>query len=614
MRRPVATHLVTAVVGLGIGTLITALALGSRNQFRGVTTQVSVTSADEKQKQLWHCGMHPQVIQDHPGECPICHMALTPMSAGRSPENSGAERKILYWWDPMLGAASISDQPGKSAMGMDLVPVYAESAGPTVIIDPNVVQNMGVRTAEVTRGPLTRSIKTVGILTLPEPGMFDVSLKVNGWIERIYANQQGMHIEKGTPLFELFSPEVLLATQELISATKAEHTKTPEAHGDVSLSTSAKRKLLLWGLTEEDVRAIAAMNEPPRTVTFRSPISGHIEEKLVVEGANVQAGMRLLRLADHTKLWLEAQVYAADIPLIKIGQEISARIEGGEDKSFAGKVSFIYPHVEPEKQTLKVRATIDNSTLKLKPGMYATAEVSVSSGSDVLLCPRSAVIDTGSKQTVFVADTNGHFSPRKVSVGTLGDNDQIAITSGLAPGEQVVISGQFLIDVESRMIEATEKLSGGRAESKTVAQARQKPALPMAATTTATSRQLTVAYCPMASAAWLQIGDEIKNPYMGQRMSDCGEIKKSLSLRASESGMGEFTDIYLKVSDMLNADKVDPKIAGQLDEAASNLPDTESSLREAVSSFSQAADLKSARTAFKSVSQELTAAIEKRGQ
>lgn len=414
-------------------------------------------------KQLWHCGMHPQVIRDHPGDCPICHMALTPISADAAATQASSERKVLYWWDPMLGPSSITDHPGKSAMGMDLVPVYAQTGGPDVHINPAVVQNMGVRTASVTRGPLSKTVRTVGMLNLPEPGLHDVTLRVGGWIERLYADQEGMHVQKGQPLFELYSPELQIAEQELISATAALCALPPDAADSLrrdaqGMVDSVRRKLSLWDIDARDIDTIAAASVPPRTVTFRSPATGHLEEKLIVQGSAVQPGMKLLRIADHSTMWLDAQVYAEQLPFVALGQKVSASVEGVPGETFPGTITFIYPHLDHMSRTLKVRATLENPGFALKPGMYASVQIETQPLKDAVICPHEAVIDTGSRQIVFIAEGEGHFAPRKVRAGLIGDDDEVQILEGLAPGETVVTSGQFLMDVESRTIEATEKM------------------------------------------------------------------------------------------------------------------------------------------------------------
>ena len=419
-------------------------------------------SQETKPRQLWHCGMHPQVIQDHPGVCPICHMALTPTGSDSAAPDS-TKKKILYWWDPMLGPSSISDHPGKSVMGMELAPVYGDPAGPGITIDPTVVQNMGVRTAVVMLGPLSKTIRAVGLLKIPEPGLHDISLKVGGWIDKLYADQEGMHVNAGEPLFDIYSPDLQVAEQELISAVKSQKAlgtdATPELRQEAQgMIESAKRKFRLWDVAERDIQAIANADNPPKDVPFRSPAAGHIEDKMIVQGSAVQPMMKLMQVADHTKMWLEAQVYQDQIPVVKNGQEVVATVEGMPDQIWKGTITFIDPHLDHMTRTLTVRMTLDNPDFELKPGMYATAQIITRPLPDAIQVPREAVIDTGLQQIVFVAEGEGRFSPRKVKVGLAGDDDQVQIVQGLAPGETVVTSGQFLMDVESHTIEATHKL------------------------------------------------------------------------------------------------------------------------------------------------------------
>jgi Cu(I)/Ag(I) efflux system membrane fusion protein/cobalt-zinc-cadmium efflux system membrane fusion protein len=405
--------------------------------------------------------MHPQVIQDHPGFCPICGMALTPINDNSTP-SAPAPRKVLYWWDPMLGPSSISTHPGKSAMGMDLVPVYASPAGPSVTIDPVVVQNMGVRTAMVIRGPMKKTIRAVGMLKIPEPGMHDISLKIGGWIDKLNADQEGMHVHQGEVLFEVYSADLQVAEQELISAVRSEKSLPADASPDLreedrELIDSAKRKLRLWDVAEQDIAAIANADQPPKDVPFRSPATGDVEDKAVVQGSAVQPMMKLMRIADHTKMWLDAQVYQDQIPLVKLGQQVVATVDGVPGQ-WTGHIGFIYPHMDHVTRTLVVRMTLENPDLALKPGMYATARILTQPIPDAIQVPSESVIDTGTRQIVFVAESPGHFTPRIVQVGLSGDNDMLQITGGLAPGETVVTSGEFLMDVESQTIEATQKL------------------------------------------------------------------------------------------------------------------------------------------------------------
>lgn len=423
---------------------------------------------DEK---LWTCGMHPQVIREEPGICPICHMKLEPMDVvksgksamgGGSAEGGGA--KVAYWWDPMIGPSSISDKPGKSAMGMDLVPVEADavSAGTAVTIDPAVVQNMGVRVAEVTRGPVRRDVRAVGYLTEAQPLVRDVNLRVSGWVEKLYADTEGKHLNKGDPLFDLYSPEVQVAVGELVAARKSLASLGP-APDELARTTanslldSARRKLGLWGLDPEQVERMAKLDEAPRTVTFTSPITGHVTRKMIVEGAAVKAGDMVIQIVDHSTLWLDAQVHAQDLSFVRLGQKVSATVEGFPGKRFDGEVAFVHPHVDPQTRTATVRMVVPNPQMTLRPGMFATAHTEAKIADDALLVPREAVIDTGTRQIAFVAIGKGHFQPRKLKLGVEGDDGTVQVLEGLAPGDTVVTSGQFLLDAESRTREAIEK-------------------------------------------------------------------------------------------------------------------------------------------------------------
>jgi Cu(I)/Ag(I) efflux system membrane fusion protein len=428
-------------------------------------------SSAPSRKQLWTCGMHPQVIQDQPGLCPICQMKLEPVQVD-NPSASGAatmERRIKHWWDPMMGPASISKGPGTSAMGMPLVPVYEgdDSAGSVLTIDPVVIQNMGVRVAEARLGSLNRFVRAVGYLEEAEPNVRDINLRVSGWIERLYADTVGMPLRKGDKLFELYSPEVQLAVAELVAARRSAAIAEP---GGASLAettsrtllASARQKLELWGIGESEIIRLASGKQAPRTVAFTSPIDGHVTVKSVVQGSAVKAGDMVMRIVDHSFLWLDAQVHAQDFGLIRYGQAVTATVETAPGREFEGEVIFVHPHVDPVTRTATVRMMLPNPEMSLRPGMYANATIKVAAAAQSLLVPREAIIDTGALRVAFVAVGNGRFEPRRVETGISGDDGEIEILKGLAPGENVVTSGQFLMDAESRVREAIQKhLSGG---------------------------------------------------------------------------------------------------------------------------------------------------------
>jgi RND family efflux transporter MFP subunit len=625
------SKVVALIVAASLGGAgVFALRLGNHHENNSAQMTASAmdgSSGDtsSKPKQLWTCGMHPQVIQDHPGTCPICHMKLTPLKDDSDDNSSGAaggKRKILYFWDPMLGPSSIAHAPGKSAMGMDLVPVYEaeQSGGPTVKIDPTIVQNMGVRTAEVMRGPLAVTVRAVGMLEVPEPAVYEVNLKVNGWVQKLYANTEGMHIHKGEPLFDLYSPDVQVAEEELIGAVKALNGLDPKTADAIraesqSMVDSAKQKLRRWGISDEDIDAISKASKAPPTIAFRSQADGDVVEKMVVEGSAVQAGMKLMRIEDHSKLWLNAQVYEDQIPAVALGQMVEAAVDGVPGKTFTGPIMFIYPHLDHMTRTVTVRVALDNPKHELRPGMYATANIVTKPLADALLVPREAVIDTGTQQIAFVAEPEGHFDPRKVRMGLAGDGDRVQILEGLAPGEMVVTSGQFLMDVESRTTEAIDKLrkaGTGTAmpdiESDgptTMSAPVQTPSATMPSATIKSSAathpsQLVLNFCPMQSAYWLQqVGEPLANPYLGSSMLTCGSVFGGVPVPAEGSFLEKVASAYIKIGSGLADDKIDAVAVEELKKATESISGGEySELRQSINQMAVAPDVNSARIAF----------------
>ena len=624
-----------AAGALVLGTLVVVLTISAGNgataRAEGQASAASTAQAPA-QKQLWHCGMHPQVIQDHPGNCPICHMPLTPMRSTNSDDPPKDGKQL--WWDPMLGPSSITDHPGKSAMGMEMVPYKPQGGGSEVVIDPAVVQDMGVQTAPVTRGPLHKTVRAVGVFKIPEPGLHDINLKLGGWIDKLYADQEGMHVMKGEPLFALYSPELQVAEQELISAVQSRAALGSDASPTLrkeadSLIASARRKLELWDVDEQEIDAIAKADRPPRDVVFHSPATGHIEDKAVVQGSAVQAGTKLMRVADHTKMWLDAQVYEEQIPLVRMGQPVEVTVDAVPGKTFTGTVTFIYPHVDHMTRALMVRATFDNPDFELKPGMYADANVVTEPVPDAIQVPQEAMIDTGTRQIVFVAKGDGHFSPRTVRAGVRGDDDRLQIIEGLAVGETVVTSGQFLMDVESRTNEAIAKLRGASEQSPAapatqpmaVAMTQPMPAMtgmqgtsanPANPVTQPASRPaaLSQVYCPMAKATWLQSAGPVDNPYMGPDMKGCGEVKSQVVMPPAASPLAPVVDAYLSLQRSMAEGRYDTAAARQLKSATDPLKgEAYAGLRAAVDKLAAAPDLKTARSELQAASDALTAAM-----
>jgi RND family efflux transporter MFP subunit len=419
----------------------------------------------------------------------------------------------------MYNPPYISDKPGKSPMGMDLLPVYDDevSGGPAITIDPTIVQNMGLRVAKVSEGPLRTTLRVVGTLVEPEQNHVEVNLRVSGWIQKLYANQDGMPVAKGDKLFDLYSADLTAAADELINAKKS--ADAVAGHGDELLQRSsaavvgaARRKLELLGLAAADIDAISKLDKAPATVTFTSPITGHVVDKAVVEGSAVKAGDRVLRIADRSTMWLQVQVYEHQLPLVPVGTPVRASINGVPGKVFEGKIEFIYPHLDMMARTATMRVVIPNEGHALHEGMYANVEIDAQVAEKAILVPREAVIDSGTRQIVFIALAGGHFEPRKVAVGEsgrdadAGDDDMVQILSGLAGNETVVTSGQFLLDSESRMKEAIQKhlrdrlATGGTSSGAATAPASMAASMPAPEATAGAADALFTAYLEVQKA------------------------------------------------------------------------------------------------------------------
>jgi RND family efflux transporter MFP subunit len=264
-----------------------------------------------------------------------------------------------------------------------------------------------------------------------------------------------MHVKAGDPLFDLYSPQLQTAVEELIAARRASG-----SNAATPLQESAERKLLLLGLGREQVDRLAKLERAPRIITFTSPVTGHVTEKPIVEGAAVKEGERALRIVDHSELWLQVQVYESQLPFIRLGETATVTVTALPGETFAGELTFIHPHIDPLTRTAMARIVVPNESMRLRPGMYATVAIKADIAEAAVLVPREAVIDTGAEQLAFLAKPMGHFEPRRVKLGVVATGGMVQVLEGLAPGDTVVTSGEFLIDAESRTREAVQKLLG----------------------------------------------------------------------------------------------------------------------------------------------------------
>ena len=412
-------------------------------------------SVSGTEKQLYTCGMHPQIIRDKPGDCPICGMKLVPVrkqsngtSASPSAQSSG-DRKIKYYKSTMM-LGEISQTPRKDSMGMDMVPVYeGEDTGSAITVDAVTIQKMGVRTAPVIKGPLRRVIRTIGVVEFNETALADVTTKFSGWIEKLHVDSTGKQVKKGEPLFDIYSPDLYSAQNEYVVALN---------QGSPGLKASARQKLSLYDISEDQIAELEKTRQPQRTLSVRAPIDGVVVEKMAVQGQRAEAGMKLYRLADLGIVWVQSQVYEQDLAYIKLAQEAEVSLSYLPDRKFVGRVTYVYPTVDEKTRTARVRMEFHNPGFFLKPGMFATAEIRAELASSALLVPDTAVLRSGEKNTVFVALDGGRFDPRIVTLGSRSENNLYEVTSGLSEGEQVVTSGQFMLDSESQLREAIQKM------------------------------------------------------------------------------------------------------------------------------------------------------------
>ncbi|MFQ5423612.1 MAG: efflux RND transporter periplasmic adaptor subunit [Phycisphaerae bacterium] len=449
-------------------------------------------SAPGDNEETWYtCGMHPEVLQREPGNCPQCNMKLTPMKVGASRASDSAiggpeERKVLYWRAPM-DPNYVSDTPGKSPMGMDLVPVYADAGdtitGDAVRINPVTIQNMGLRTERVRRGPLVKIVRTLGRVDYDEQRVVFVDTKFNGWIEKLYVDETGQPVQEGQPLFDVYSPELYSAQVEYVSAKRKlpelERSPLPDAVEDARRLVEAGRvKLKYYDISDEQIDALTATSAISKTMLVRSPAAGIVTEKMAIQKMPVKPGMRLYTIADLSRVWVYVDIYEYQLPWVTVGQDAMMTLSYLPGHIFRGKVVYIYPYLQKETRVIKVRLEFDNPTLELKPDMYATVMLEGRLREDAVLIPREAYIDSGTRKLVFVDRGHGQFEPRDIQTGVDGEGGRVEVLQGLDENDIVVTSGQFLLDAESKLQEAVAKMMKARrapAKNKTAASATTRP-------------------------------------------------------------------------------------------------------------------------------------------
>jgi Cu(I)/Ag(I) efflux system membrane fusion protein len=380
-------------------------------------------------------------------------------SASSSPAAAGDKtdpktgRKVLYWHDPMVPGPRF-DKPGKSPyMDMQLVPMYADEAADDgkVSISPRTLQNLGMRTAEVKPGTIDMGFSTVGAVSIDERGITTVQSRVNGYIEKLYVRAQYDAVPQGQRLVEIYAPDWLSAEEEYLAL------KRSGQPGADMLADAARERLKLLGISEEQIQAIEREGKANPRVTLHAPAAGLVWELGAREGMAVSPGMTLFKLAPVGTVWVNAEVPETQAALIRPGVEVEGRAAAFPDTVFKGKVAALLPDVNATTRTIKARIVLANPGGLLKPGMFARLEFG---GHDVeaLMVPTEAVIYTGKRNVVIVAEGDSKFRPVEVEVGR-DSGEMTEIRKGLEAGQRVVVSGQFLIDSEASLKTTVERMN-----------------------------------------------------------------------------------------------------------------------------------------------------------
>jgi Cu(I)/Ag(I) efflux system membrane fusion protein len=382
-------------------------------------------------KVIYQCAMHPQITSDRPGSCPICGMTLVKVQAGGAPAPSSAA----------------SGTPS----GRSVVTLSAERRAA-----------LGLRTAPVVSTDINRSIRTVGRVAIDERRLKHVHTKFEAYIEDLRVDFVGKIVQRGEVLASVYSPELVATQQEYLLAYRAQQrlgrSGIPSvAQGGVDLLDAARQRLLLWDIRASDIERLGRTGEVRRTLDLVSPVSGYVMAKTAQQGMRVTPGDTLFTIADLSRLWVLADVYEADLPSVRVGSPSTVTLSYLPGRSWDGRVTWIAPTVDPQTRTIKVRVEIDNRGEELKPEMFADVELRVGRGRG-LVVPDGAVLNSGSRQLVFVDLGEGRLEPREVTLGSKTDKG-VQVLSGVGEGEQVVTAANFLLDSESSLKAALQSIA-----------------------------------------------------------------------------------------------------------------------------------------------------------
>jgi Cu(I)/Ag(I) efflux system membrane fusion protein/cobalt-zinc-cadmium efflux system membrane fusion protein len=389
-------------------------------------------------------------------------MDLVPVEKEKVP---AAKKKIIY--RSTMNPSEISDKPGRDTMGMEMEPFEVDESGETstlldhatVRISPERQQMIGLKTDTARKQMIHKLVKTVGRVDYAEPNVALVNVKFEGWAEKLYADRTGQMVSRGEPLLEIYSPELVAVQQEYLIAFRAGKAFPGEkglSEGS-ALWKSAREKLALWDISEKQVAELERTGNVRKTLTIFSPRGGFILEKNVLQGQKVMAGEALYKIADLSRVWVYGEVYEYELPLVQKGQEAVVTLPYFPGEAFQGRVDYIYPFIDRETRTNRIRIELRNPSFKLKPEMYGNIELHAVYGKKLAI-PEDAVLRGGEKNIVFIDLGDGYLEPREVKLGVRGDGI-CEVLEGLAEGERVVTSANFLVDSESSMKAALKQMT-----------------------------------------------------------------------------------------------------------------------------------------------------------
>jgi Cu(I)/Ag(I) efflux system membrane fusion protein/cobalt-zinc-cadmium efflux system membrane fusion protein len=398
---------------------------------------IGIRGATAPTAEKYVCPMHPDVISDRPGQtCPQCGMDLVKESE--------------------LAASAESSSPADHA---ERTAADAGTPRAAVSLDARRQQLIGVRLATATRTTIAHQVRAVGTVQFDETRLADVNVRVEGYVRELLVDATGQYVSRGQPLFRLYSPELHATAQEYVLALRTRDELHPSVSGEARkyadrLVDAARQRLALWDLPADEIAAIEHSRTPRDSVTFKSPASGHVIEKKVVLGQRVMPGESLYRLADLGTVWVEADVFQRDVALVKVGSPATVTVDAWRDEHFPARVVLIAPSLDAVSRTARVRFTLRNPSARLRPGMFANVELAATS-TKALAVPADAVVDSGTRQFVFVSQGDGYFEPREVEAGARGAG-LVEIRKGLDEGQQVASGATFFIDSESQLRAAME--------------------------------------------------------------------------------------------------------------------------------------------------------------